>query len=122
MGAMSRPESPERTIQLAYEAFNARDTDAATAFMHPEVDWPNVLEGSRLRGREAVRGYWKRQFAEIDPRVEPERVIPAADGRFVVEVHQVVRDLAGNLISNGRVRHVHSFRDGLIGRMDVEPG
>jgi hypothetical protein len=33
-----------------YRAFNARDIDAALAVMHPEVDWPNGLEGGRVHG------------------------------------------------------------------------
>lgn len=28
-----------------YKAFNARDIEAVLAVMHPEVDWPNRMEG-----------------------------------------------------------------------------
>jgi hypothetical protein len=30
-----------------YAAFNGRDIDAVLAVMHPEVDWPNGMEGGR---------------------------------------------------------------------------
>jgi hypothetical protein len=35
----------ERLLRAAYEAFNARDIEAALALVHPEVDWPNGIEG-----------------------------------------------------------------------------
>jgi ketosteroid isomerase-like protein len=88
--------------------------------MHPDVDWPNAFEGGRVHGHAEVRAYWARQFAQIEPRVTPKR-FTATDGRRVaVEVHQVVHDLDGNLLSDSRVKHVYSIRDGLVERMDVE--
>ena len=60
----------EELLRRAYEAFNARDVDAVLALMHPDVDWPNGMEGGRVLGRAAVREYWTRQFEMIDSRVE----------------------------------------------------
>jgi len=54
----------ERALRQAYEAFNDRDIDGALALMHPDVDWPNGMEGGRERGRLAVRAYWMRQFRD----------------------------------------------------------
>jgi len=110
----------EQLLRGAYDAFSARDIDAAVALMHPDVDWPNAWEGGRARGHEAVRAYWQRQFAAIDPHVEPTQVTPAGEGRVAVEVHQVVRDKDGNLLGEGRVIHLYTIREGLIERMDVE--
>ena len=87
--------------------------------MQPEVDWPNGMEGGRERGRAAVRAYWTRQFELIDSKVEPIGFEVDDDGRIVVGVHQVVRDLEGALLSDTRVRHVYTFRDGLVERMDI---
>jgi len=103
-----------------YAAFNARDIDAVLARLDGDVDWPNAWEGGRLRGRDAVRAYWTRQWAAIDGRVEPVLIEERPDGRVVVEVQQTVRDLDGALLSDGRVRHVYTLRDGLVTRMDVE--
>lgn len=86
--------------------------------MHPEVDWPNGMEGGREHGHAAVRAYWTRQFGMIDSRVEP-RAMTAEEDRVVVDVHQVVRDLEGNPVSEGDVQHVYSFRDGLVSRMEI---
>ena len=42
-----------------------------------------------------------------------------AEGRTVVEVHQVVRDLAGLELLNQRIEHIYSIEGGLIRRMDI---
>jgi len=106
-------------LTIAYEAFNARDIDAVLALMHPDVDWPNGMEGGRVIGRDNVRGYWRRQWELLDPRVEPIHFEDGSSGRTIVEVHQVIRDLAGNPLADQTVHHVYSIRDGLIERMDI---
>jgi ketosteroid isomerase-like protein len=112
----------ERLLRHAYVAFNARDVDAVIALMHPDVDWPNGMEGGREHGPAAVREYWKRQFELIDSRVEPQHFALDDEGRVVVGVHQVVRDMDGNVVSDQAVQHVYSMRDGLVERMDIRDG
>ena len=41
------------------------------------------------------------------------------DGRVAVTVDQVLRDLAGDLLSERKVTHTYSFKDGLVARMDI---
>ncbi len=45
----------ERLLERIYAAFNARDIDAVLAVMHPNVEWPNGMEGGsvylRLTGK-----------------------------------------------------------------------
>jgi hypothetical protein len=110
----------ERELTELYTAFNARQIDAVLVAMTDDVDWPNAWEGGRLRGKEAVRDYWTRQWSEIDPRVEPVSFARRPDGRIAVEVQQVVRALDGSLVSEGRVMHVYALRGGLVSGMDVE--
>jgi hypothetical protein len=100
-------------------AFNARDVEGAFATTHEDVDLPNLIEGTRLHGHNAVRDYWLRQFATIDRHVEPIHMTTMPDGRIAVEVHQMVRDKEGNLLADGMVQHVDTLRDGLIERMDA---
>ena len=109
----------EALLRDVYAAFNARDVDAVLATLHPDVNWPNAFEGGRVVGRDAVRDYWRRQFEQIDPRVEPRRFADAGDGRVAVSVHQVVRGLDGTLLDDREVTHVYWFREGLVVRMDV---
>jgi hypothetical protein len=80
--------STEVQLLLAvYAAFNQRDTETVLNEMHPEVDWPNGMEGGRVVGKSAVRDYWKRQFKSLNPRVEPQSFLTQADGRIAVVVH-----------------------------------
>jgi ketosteroid isomerase-like protein len=110
----------EDRLRALYAAFNARDAGAVVAAMAEDVDWPNAWEGGRLRGRAAVRDYWTRQWAEIDGQVEPVAFTTQPDGRVAIEIDQTVRDLNGTLLSEGRVRHVYTLRDGLVVAMEVE--
>ena len=111
----------ESLLRRAYAAFNARDVEAVLATMRDDVDWPNAWEGGRVRGRDAVRDYWARQFAAIDPTVTPVAFAERPDGRVAVTVRQVVRSPAGDVLSEGDVLHVYALREGLVERMDVEP-
>lgn len=104
-------------LKAVYAAFNRRDIDEVLSLMRPDVDWPNGMEGGRVHGYDGVRAYWQRQWGIIDPHVEPVRMENEA-GNIVVDVHQIIRDLSGNVLKDQIVQHV-SFRDGLIERMDI---
>jgi ketosteroid isomerase-like protein len=108
-----------KELERVYAAFNARDIDEALSLMQPDVDWPNGWEGGRIQGRDAVREYWTRQWQSIDSSVDPVGFADAGDGRIAVTVQQVVRDLDGAAMSEGRVSHVYTLRDGLVARMDI---
>lgn len=104
----------------AYRDFNARRIDAVLARMHPDVTWANGMDGGHVHGVEAVRAYWTRQWATIDPNVEPLLIERDTKGRFVVKVHQTVRDLDGKLLLDTIVHHAYLIRNNLIERMDIE--
>lgn len=118
---MSAPAtiSEHDLLSAAYREFNARDLDAVLARLDPQVEWANGMEGGHVHGREAVRAYWTRQWAILDPRVEPLAIAPDCDGRWIVRVHQVVRDLAGKVLVDTEVRHAYRIQNGLILRMDI---
>ena len=63
--------SATKLLMRLYDRFNARDMEAALATMHREVMWANGMEGGHVYGRDGVRNYWTRQWAMIDPHVEP---------------------------------------------------
>jgi len=108
----------EQLIRDLYASFNARDIEAVIAHLDPDVDWPNAWEGGRLKGHDAVREYWTRQFAAIDGRVEPIAIVEDGD-TATVTVHQTVRDLDGQLQDDRKVTHTYTFRDERIVKMDV---
>ncbi|HKF49761.1 MAG TPA: nuclear transport factor 2 family protein [Terracidiphilus sp.] len=109
-----------KMLEGAYRDFNARRIDAVLNRMQPEVEWANGMEGGYVYGREGVREYWTRQWAIIDPHVEPVEIREQDAGKFVLDVHQVVHDREGKLLADRMVRHVYTLRDGLIQRMEIE--
>jgi RimJ/RimL family protein N-acetyltransferase/ketosteroid isomerase-like protein len=109
----------ERVLRQAYAAFNARDIPGVLALMRPDVHWANGMEGGYVDGHEAVREYWTRQWALIDPRVRPLTFRHEDDGRVVVDVRQIVLDPAGVVVVDGIVQHAYRFADGLICEMEI---
>jgi hypothetical protein len=112
--------NPEALITKAYEAFNARDIDAVLSTMHPNVHWPNGWEGGYVNGYEEVRNYWSRQWKELNPIVQPKAFNKRIDGQLEVDVHQLVKDLQGNVLFEGMIKHVYTFKDGRIINMEIE--
>ncbi len=109
----------EVLLRRCYTAFNARDLEGALATMHPEVTWPNGWEGGWVEGQEGVQRYWERQWAAIDPHVEPRAFKTESDGRITVSVHQTVRDRSGEVLADQMVEHIYSMQDGFIRRMEI---
>jgi len=107
-------------LKAAYRDFNARRMEAVLARMHPDVEWANGMEGGHVKGVEAVRAYWTRQWAMIDPHVEPLDIERDGRGRLVVRVRQTVHDLEGKLLLDAEVHHAYRIQNGLIERMDIE--
>ena len=107
-------------IKKAYSAFNSRDIDSAVLTLHPDVQWPKAFEGGYVSGHDAIRKYWTRQWSEINPNVEPVGFSERQNGTLEVSVHQIVKDLQGNLIFDGVVKHVYTIQDNLLRRMDIE--
>jgi hypothetical protein len=107
-----------------YDVFS---TDERETFiprcLAPDVDWPNVADGVRLRGHEAVRAYWAAQFEAMHPLVRLEGLRldeDRQDGRHVVATVRLgLRDDAGDHWVEEPVEHVYRFgADGLVSRMD----
>lgn len=110
----------EELVNTAYTAFNARDIDTALSTMHTDVQWPKAFEGGYVSGHQAIREYWTRQWSEINPHVQPVAIDELQDGRLAITVKQTVKDLQGNIIFDGIVKHIYSLQDGLLRRMDIE--
>jgi hypothetical protein len=107
-------------LAQAYSAFNNRDIDAALALMSESVSWPKASEGGRVVGKEEIRAYWTRQWQEFDPHVEPLDVIDREGGVTEVKVHQLVKSIGGEVLSDSEVLHVYTITNGLIERMDLK--
>ena len=107
-------------IEQAYSAFNRRDIDGALALMTEDVNWPKASEGGRVVGKEEIRAYWTRQWREFDGHVEPLAITEEGGDKVRVRVHQLVKNLEGNVLSDSEVLHVFTLHAGLIATMDLE--
>jgi ketosteroid isomerase-like protein len=113
-------------LKCIYDRFNARDIDGVLAALADDVCWANGMDGCHVRGREAVRAYWTRQWSMVSPHVEPVGFHRSADGAIVAEVRQTVRDLEGKPLEgqthglkDKTVGHVFRFRDGKVTSFDI---
>ncbi|WP_433830174.1 nuclear transport factor 2 family protein [Flavobacterium anhuiense] len=110
----------EHLIEKAYNAFNERNIDNCLATMQEDVQWSKAWEGGYISGHNEIREYWTRQWTEINPKVLPVGFDERENGILEVKVHQNVKDLQGNLMFDGLVKHVYTFENSLIKTMEIE--
>lgn len=117
-----RPAPPEieALVGRLYDANQRRDFEAFRALVDPALEWPDLTRGGWLRGPEAMLEYWDYNDAAIRVELTPVSIAIDDRDRVVVDINQVVWNLAGRLWSDFCVRHCYTLRDGLIWRMDVE--
>lgn len=113
-------------IKRIYASFNARDIDAVLAVFSDDIAWANGMDGGHVHGSAAVRDYWTRQWAVINPHVEPVAFEETPDGAIAVEVIQSVFDLDGRPLegqSHGlkdkTVTHIFRIEGDKIVRFDI---
>ena len=83
------------------------------------VSWPKASEGGKITGKEGIRDYWTRQWAELNPHVDPLAITEDAAGKLRVHVHQLVKSLQGDVLFDGEVLHIYTLTNSLISAMDV---
>jgi len=106
-------------ISQAYASFNERDIDATLALMSESISWPKASEGGRVEGKQDIREYWTRQWAEFDPHLDVLDVIDRDNGKTDVRVHQLVKTLRGDVLSDTELWHIYTIQGNLIERMDI---
>lgn len=114
------------TLERMYERFNARDVDGVLIALSEDVTWANGMDGGHVRGHEALRDYWTRQWAQVRARVEPAHFDAEEDGSILAHVRQTIRDLDGRPLQGQEhgltdrlVGHLFTFRDGKVVRFDI---
>ena len=87
--------------------------------MTQDVSWPKASEGGRIIGKEEIRAYWTRQWGEFDPHVEPLAITEGDGGKVRVRVHQLVKSLRGDVLSDSEVLHIFIVNGDLIADMHL---
>ena len=111
--------SNRRFLQNLYDAFNKREIETIISLMRPDVKWANGLEGGFVYGRDQVREYWVNQFKMIQPELETLKFETDENNRNVVTVHQIIRDLQGNVLADATVQQIFTIEDGLISVYEI---
>jgi hypothetical protein len=107
-------------LRQLYQDFNARHINAVLAHLHTDVSWPNGWEGGYVAGHDEVRAYWLRQWQQINPTVEPLAFETRSANQIAIRVHQVIKDLNGELLGDEQLNHVYTFEDGKVRTMVIE--
>ena len=111
--------SNQQFLQNLYEAFNKGELETIISVMHPDVKWANGVEGGFVYGRDAVREYWTNQYKVIQVQLEILKFEMDEKNRNVATVHQIVRDLQGNLLADATVQQIFTIEDGLISLYEI---
>ena len=106
-------------LQNLYDAFNKREIETIITLMRSDVKWANGLEGGFVYGRDAVREYWTNQFKAIQPELKTLKFETDEKNRNVVTVHQIIKDLQGNVLADMEVRQIFTIEDGLVSLYEI---
>ncbi len=101
-----------------YPDFNQRNIEQLMPHFAIDADWPNGMTGGREIGHQAIRDYWNNQWRVINSTVTPisYRVLR---GQIILEVHQLVKDMEDDILSDSVVFHTYTFLGEKITRMDI---
>jgi hypothetical protein len=111
--------SNKEFLQNLYDAFNKREIETIISAMRPDVKWANGLEGGFVYGQGAVREYWSNQFKNIQPQLETLKIETDENNRDIVTVHQIIKDLQGNVLADATIHQIFTIEDGLISLYEI---
>jgi ketosteroid isomerase-like protein len=106
-------------VRAAYDRFNDADISGILDLLDTDVEMPDILHGTTLRGIEAIRGYWEQQFALVDHSIMASEIVEVGDAVIVVAFHEVYDREGGQSLGRG-VAAVHrlTFRGDRIASIE----
>jgi drug/metabolite transporter (DMT)-like permease len=105
------------TVRRMYDAYNARQIDAALAGLHVDVEWDGGAEGM-LHGKQAVERHWRSQWQEVDAKVYI-GLSAWKNSSLVLQVRLEIATPRG--AREQQIQNVITFRDGLVASMRIIP-
>jgi ketosteroid isomerase-like protein len=111
--------SNQELLQNLYDAFNKREIETIVEVMRPDVKWANGVEGGFVYGRDAVREYWTNQYKVIQAELETLKFETDENNRNLVTVHQIIKDLQGNVLADATVHQIFTIEDGAIALYEI---
>ena len=106
-------------VREAYERFNNADVGGLVDLLDPDVEIPDVLNGSVFHGKEAIRRYWERQFELVDSSLLVREIVEIGDAVLVVVFQEVHDRDSGAPLGQGVVAvHRLTFRGNHISAIE----
>ena len=105
-------------VRRLYGAMEARDVEAASELVHPDVEWiPDSRVGQGpVRGRENIVRFFMDQAETFEEfHLEPERFLDK-DDQVLVFVRTTGRGAASGAGFDVRIGHLWTLRDGVVVR------
>lgn len=104
-------------MRTAFDAYNRQDAATLLTLVTEDVLWPG--DEGMLRGKDELRAFWKRQWAETKTHDEVLAVQTREAGYVVVDLSQKVHAIDGTPISSARLRYGFVVKGGLIRRLQT---
>jgi hypothetical protein len=104
------------TVRRMYDAYNARQMDAALAGLHVDVEWDGGSEGM-LHGKQAVERHWRSQWQGADAKVYIQ-MSAWENSSLVLQVTLDTETPHG--ASKQQIQNVITFRDGLVASLRIK--
>jgi hypothetical protein len=104
------------TVRRMYDAYNARQMDAALADLHADVEWDGGAEGM-LHGKEAVERHWRSQWRDVDAKVYIQSSA-WKNSSLVLQVRLEVATPRG--VSEQHIQNAITFSDGLVASLRIK--
>jgi ketosteroid isomerase-like protein len=114
-------ESRVALVRRAFEGFSQGDIPGVLALLHADVEMPDVIHGTVVRGKDEVERMWRSQFERAEHIVIPGEILEMGDAVIVVGHHQIYGHGDGPLGPGVTVVHRVSFRGDRISRVEVTP-
>lgn len=111
-------DSVNNLFQELYKKFNDRKIDMVISKMTDDIKWANGMDGGFVYGHNGVRDYWTRQFTMVNSKVTPLQIDEENDV-VKIKVHQVVRDLNGELLADEIVFHYFHLQNNKIAEFNI---
>ena len=110
-------------LQDAFDAYNRREYDEATARFHPEVEWrfPPVmaLDFEHLRGKHAIHEFWNTLDEVFEEFIlAPLEITATGDDLILAHLRFTGQGRGSGAVTDLEWHIVYRFRDGLIWRAD----
>lgn len=104
--------------RAAYERLNEGDIPGMLELLVPDVEYPDVVHDTVLKGRESVERHWAELLERADHSARPGEFLELGDAVVVVVYHQAYEKNGAALGPGVPAVHRVTFRDDLIARVE----